>query len=77
MDLQFYRVLSLKDYHRKRHREDERHRDDERHRPVDMPKRNENEQHRNADHESRPVSIVFPLKLLVYKFFQWLDHLRD
>ncbi|CAO2818198.1 unnamed protein product [Amaranthus hypochondriacus] len=37
-----------RDFHRKRHREDDRHL------PVDMPKRNEHEQQRKTDHESRP-----------------------
>ncbi|KNA19603.1 hypothetical protein SOVF_060000 [Spinacia oleracea] len=36
-----------RDFHRKRHREDDRH-------PVDMPKRSEQEPRRNTDHESRP-----------------------
>ncbi|XP_057517791.1 nuclear cap-binding protein subunit 2-like [Amaranthus tricolor] len=37
-----------RDFHRKRHREDDRHLS------VDMPKRNEHEQRRKTDHESRP-----------------------
>ncbi|XP_021753498.1 nuclear cap-binding protein subunit 2-like [Chenopodium quinoa] len=36
-----------RDFHRKRHREDDRH-------PVDVPKRSEHEPRRNVDHESRP-----------------------
>lgn len=63
-------LFDLKDYHRKRHREDDRHH------PVDMPKRSEHEPRRNADHESRPVGLLFPFKFgfyLVLPSFNVLD----
>ena len=53
----------MKDFHRKRHREDDRHLS------VDMPKRNEHEQRRKTDHESRPVSFVFPLNFAYFLVF--------